>query len=57
MSLPTISPKDAKRLIDQGGTLIDIGGADERAREQIPDSHHDPLTNLSELSGVASPII
>ncbi len=57
MSLPTISPKDAKRLIDQGGTLIDIRGADERTREQIPGSHHDPLTNLSELSGVASPII
>jgi len=57
MSLPTISPKDAKRLIDQGGTLIDVRGVDERAREQIPGSLHGPLTNLTEFSGVGSPII
>lgn len=57
MSLPTISPKDAKRLIDQGGTLIDIRDADERAREQIPRSKHAPLANLTELSSVSAPII
>jgi rhodanese-related sulfurtransferase len=36
MSLPTILPAEAKRLIDQGATLIDIRGPDEFARERIP---------------------
>ncbi|ODR99042.1 hypothetical protein AUC68_07825 [Methyloceanibacter methanicus] len=57
MSLPTISPEDAKRLIEQGGTLIDIRGTDERAREQIPGSKHGSLTNLTEFSGTGAPII
>ena len=43
MSLPSISPQDAKKLIDQGATLVDIRGADERAREHIPGSQHGPL--------------
>jgi len=57
MSLPTISPTDAKRLIDQGATLIDIRGADERAREHIPGSHHGPLAELTKFAGVGAPII
>lgn len=57
MSLPTISPQDAKRLIEQGGTLIDIRGADERAREHVPGSKHGPVTNLPDLAGVQGPVI
>lgn len=58
MSLPTIRPTDAKRLVDQGATLIDIRGADERAREYIPGSHHHgPLTQLTDFAGVSAPII
>lgn len=57
MSLPTISPQDAKRLIDQGGTLVDIRNADERARELIPGSTHGPLASLPELSNASAPII
>lgn len=57
MSLPTISPSDAKRLVDQGATLVDIRGPDERAREHIPGSHHGPLTQLTDFAGVGTPII
>jgi rhodanese-related sulfurtransferase len=57
MSLPTISPEDAKRLIDQGATLIDIRGADERAREHIPGSHHGPLAQVTNFAGAGAPII
>jgi hypothetical protein len=32
MSLPTISPTEAKRLLDAGAVLIDIRGPDEHAR-------------------------
>ena len=57
MSLPTISPKDAKRLIDQGGTLVDIRNADERAREVIPGARHSELGTMTELSDAQAPII
>ena len=57
MSLPTITPADAKRLIDQGATLIDIRDLGERAREHIPGSHHGPLGALNTLEGVNAPII
>jgi len=57
MSLSTISPADAKRLIDQGATLIDIRSADERAREHIPGSQHGPLAQLTDYAGVSAPII
>ncbi len=57
MSLPTINPEDARRLMDQGATLIDIRGADERAREFVPGSRHGPLSNLTNLTGVGTPII
>jgi rhodanese-related sulfurtransferase len=57
MSLPTIAPKDAKRLIDQGATLIDIREADEHAREYIPGSLHGPIEAMPNLDEVSKPII
>jgi len=57
MSLPTITPQDAKRLIDQGATLIDIRAKDERAREHIPGSKHYPLSRMTTLEDEHAPII
>ena len=57
MSLPTITPADAKRLIDQGATLVDIRETGERARERIPGSHHGPLAQMTNFAGVSAPII
>lgn len=51
MSLPTISPTEAKRLMDQGATLIDIRGPDEFAREWIPGAENRPLDRLSGIEG------
>lgn len=51
MSLPTISPAEAKRLMDQGATLVDIRGPDEFARERIPGAENRPLDLLSGVSG------
>ena len=42
MSLPTITPAEAKRLLDEGATLIDIRGPDEHARERIPGARNHP---------------
>ncbi|WP_234683113.1 rhodanese family protein [Bradyrhizobium monzae] len=48
MSLPTIKPSEARRLLDSGALLIDIREADEHAREKIPGAHHLPLSKLDE---------
>ena len=50
MSLPHISPSDAKALIDQGAILVDIRDMDEHARERIPQAHNMPLSKLCENS-------
>jgi rhodanese-related sulfurtransferase len=57
MTLPTITPSEAKRLIERGATLVDIRDAPERARERIPGSRHRPLSELTELDGATAPVI
>ncbi|MGZ3339748.1 MAG: rhodanese family protein [Reyranella sp.] len=47
MSLPTIDPARAKRLIDEGAVLVDIREADEQARERVPGARANPLSRLS----------
>lgn len=56
MSLPNITPNEAKRLIDHGAVLIDIRGAAEHAREFIPGSRNVPLGSGVKLDGKA-PIV
>ena len=51
MSLPTIPPAEAKRLVDQGATLIDIRGRDEHARERIEGARNLPVESLTTLDG------
>jgi rhodanese-related sulfurtransferase len=48
MSLPTITPAEARRLIERGALLIDIREVDEHAREKIPGARHLPLSKLDE---------
>lgn len=48
MSLPKISPQQAKKMLDDGAILVDIREADERAREYIADASHLPLSRLDE---------
>src|SRR5262245_53118176 len=48
MSLPTIKPSEARRLMESGALLIDIREADEHAREKIPGARHLPLSKLDE---------
>lgn len=46
MSLKTISPAEARRLIDEGAVLVDIRDGDEHAREHIPGARHLPLSEI-----------
>jgi len=48
MSLATLSPIEAKRLLDQGALLVDIREADEHARENIPGARLAPLSRLDQ---------
>jgi rhodanese-related sulfurtransferase len=49
MSLPTITPAEAKRLLDEGAMLVDVRGPDEHARERIPGATNHPLDRLTAL--------
>ena len=48
MSLPAVSPSEAKRLLDRGAVLVDIREADEHAREKIPGAQSLPISKLDE---------
>jgi rhodanese-related sulfurtransferase len=48
MTLPSLSPSEAKLLVDDGVILVDIREADEHAREKIPGARHLPLSKLDE---------
>jgi rhodanese-related sulfurtransferase len=49
MSLPTITPTEAKRLLDEGAMLVDVRAPDEHARERIPGARNHPLDRLTTL--------
>jgi len=49
MSLLTIRPSEARRLLNSGAVLIDIREADEHVREKIPGARHVPLSKLDEI--------
>ena len=48
MTLRSIGPHEAKRLMDEGAILVDIREADEYAREHIPGGRHLALSQLDE---------
>ena len=48
MTLKTITPQEARRLITDGAVLVDVREADERRREHIPGTRHLPLSKLDE---------
>lgn len=61
MTPESVSPQEAKRLIDQGAVLIDIRDPAEYLREHIPNARSLPLTDITagkKLDGtVGQPII
>lgn len=47
MSVPTISPAEARRLIAEGAVLIDVRQPDEHARERIAGAKCHPLSEMN----------
>jgi rhodanese-related sulfurtransferase len=48
MSMPRITPEQARALLDRGATLIDIRNEDEYARERIPQARNIPVARIGE---------
>lgn len=57
MTLPTLSPADARGAIDAGARLVDIRGADEHARERIPGALNLPLGQIGDLTRDERPVV
>lgn len=55
MSLPTLSPAEAKRLVDRGAVLVDVREPDEHARERIPGARHLALSTFDRAALDAGP--
>ncbi|MFO1079651.1 MAG: rhodanese-like domain-containing protein [Reyranellaceae bacterium] len=49
MSVATVDPRQAQRLVEQGAVLVDIREPGEHARERIPGARHNPLSRLAPL--------
>jgi rhodanese-related sulfurtransferase len=54
MSLPTVTPDEARRLIAGGAALIDIRAPDEHARARIPGAQNRPLATLGQIEDAAA---
>ena len=52
--MKTLTPTDARTLIDQGALLVDIRSTDEYAREHIPGACCIPLAELGSAPAVAN---
>ena len=57
MTLQTIDPAAAKRLIDEGAILVDIREPDEHGRERVPGARNAPLSRLDTLPANAKAMV
>lgn len=57
MTLQTIGPAAAKRLIDEGALLVDVREPNEHARERVPGARNAPLSSLDGLPASAKAIV
>lgn len=48
MTLRSVTPEEARRLLGEGAILVDIREADEHARDHIPGARHLPLSKLEQ---------
>ena len=53
MTLPKLSPAEARAMVAQGARLIDIRGRDEFARARAPGAENRPLDEIGPIAGDA----
>lgn len=57
MTCQTVSPEQARDLVRQGATLIDIRAADEFARVRLPGAQSRPLDTLTSDRRIDGPVV
>jgi len=57
MNLSTVTPAQARHLVEEGALLIDIRRADEHARERIPGARNLPVDSLAPVDSNSRPVI
>jgi len=57
MTLPSVTPAEAARLVAKGARLVDIRDADEHARRNIPGAINLPIGEIDRLPRQSAPII
>jgi rhodanese-related sulfurtransferase len=50
MSIQSVTPEEARQLVADGAVLLDVRGADEYAREHIPQARNVPIAALRHSS-------
>lgn len=57
MTMTSVTPAEARRLIETGTKLIDIRAPDEHAREHIPGATNLPLAEIDRLQAGDCPVV
>lgn len=57
MTMASVTPAEARRLVDTGAKLIDIRAPDEHAREHIPGAANLPLAEIDRLQAGDYPVV
>ena len=57
MTLPSVTPAEAARLLAKGARLVDIRDADEHARRNIPGAINLPIGEIDRLPRQSVPIV
>ena len=57
MTVQSLTPQEARKLVAQGATLVDVREADEHARAHVPGSLNVPLASLGNQPLPDGPII
>ena len=57
MTMTSVTPAEAQRMIQDGAKLIDIRDADEHAREHIPGADNVPLAEIDRLQAGNCPVV
>lgn len=57
MTMKSVTPTEARRLIENGAKLVDIRDRDEHAREHIPGAVNVPLAEIDRLQASDCPVV
>lgn len=57
MTMTSVTPAEARRLIENGAKLVDIRDRDEHAREHIPGALNVPVTQIDRLDAGDCPVV